>query len=80
MDNDISGKVLAFAPLAVMWLSAAYWMVVCEYVATEKHRRKNAWAILGFFGGLSIVGGPLAFLPLAVVPDLTEYESPEGSS
>ena len=80
MDSDTAGRILAWASVAVPLLSAAYWMVACEYVAYEKDRRVYVWAILGFFGGLSIVGGPLVFLPLAVVPDLTEYESPERSS
>ena len=76
MDSETWGRLLALGLLAAPVISALYWMLVCEYVAREKDRRKNTWAVLGFFGGLLIVGGPLVFLPLAVVPDLTEYESP----
>lgn len=76
VDSETWGRLLAGAMVVAPVVSALYWMVICEYVAREKDRRKNAWAMLGFLGGLLIVGGPLVFLPLAVVPDLTEYESP----
>lgn len=53
--------------LAGGWLlTSLYWASVCGYVAQEKGRNANGWAIAGFFGWI------LAFLPIAVVPSLRE--------
>ena len=62
---------LTLIVLAVLLAWPAYWAIVCAFVAREKERDVWGWAGLGF------VFGPLAFLPLAVVPDLTEYAAQE---
>lgn len=55
--------------IVTAWLiGSAYWSLVCLWVAQEKERSQAAWAALGFILWF------LAFLPLAVAPDLTAYE------
>lgn len=60
---------VAMIVLGGWFLGSAYWSVVCAWVAEEKERSVMAWAALGFVLWLG------AFLPLAVAPDLTEYEN-----
>lgn len=79
MSLTVAGPFIATtaaqAAVIVLWVLAVvgawigYWTWACWFVAYEKDRNATAWAIAG------AVIGPFAFLPLAVVPDLTEYDA-----
>ncbi len=64
----MDGYDIAMIVLAGWFLGSSYWCLVCAWVAVEKERNAYAWGVLGFVLWLG------AFLPLAVAPDLTEYD------
>lgn len=59
----------AVALVFCAWLlGSTYWAMTCGWVAAEKSRSGPKWAAMGFLLWM------LAFLPLAVAPDLSEYD------
>lgn len=73
MDTYDLASALVFALLMAGLLSwVLYWAWACHFLAVEKERTEVGWMVAGIFLG------PLAFLPLAFAPDLTEYD--EGSA
>lgn len=54
--------------IGALLINGFYWAAACGYVATEKGRNGGGWTLAGFFGGVLLIGGVLAFLPLVAAP------------
>lgn len=73
MDTYGHASGLVFALLVAGPLGwVLYWAWACHFLAVEKERTEVGWMVARIFLG------PLAFLPLAFAPDLSEYD--EGSA
>ena len=68
-DGGSISRTLAALVLGFWLVGSAYWALVCGWVAREKDRNVRVWAAFGFLIWL------FAFLPIAAVPDLSEYET-----
>ncbi|MCC6959437.1 MAG: hypothetical protein IT301_06280 [Dehalococcoidia bacterium] len=79
MNADDFGRVVVAAALIAYVLQIFVWGAICGYVAREKSRREGWWTFFGYLGGLVVFGGLMAYLAIAAVPDLSEYEPSEPS-
>lgn len=71
--ND-PGALIGLLVLLGLWVAfSLIWGAICGYVAREKDRNQGWWTALGFFGWF------FAYLAIAAVPDLSEYEPSDPS-